>query len=116
MKFDEYELIEFFGVLPIVADPEAAEFFSSSYFEAVEGQIKLCVSFSRTHPPKVMIDLMQTEGGEPFLSVRIDDAYEVRTYSKPQCLVVLAEPKGPDSCLGELVAIYLNPLKVVISR
>ena len=117
MTFDETDLIGFFEILPLESDPEAKEFFSSSDFEVVRGQLTLRVSFSPTHAPKVIVDLLHSDGGHPILHVEMQDAWAVRVDAKPRRLAVLAKAegaRGADPLLEERVAVFLDPLKVVV--
>ena len=49
MKYDEYELIEFFGVLPREQDAEEKEFFGSTIFDYHQDKYLLSVSYSIYH-------------------------------------------------------------------
>ncbi len=118
MRFDETELIEFFGTLPIEQRPEEKEFFGSSQFEVVRGRFVLSISFSSTHAPKVIIDLSHSDAADPVLHVDIQEALAIRIDHKARRLVVLGKPinahgSAPDS--EERLTISLDPLKVILS-
>jgi len=118
MRFDETELIEFFGVLPVEQDTEEKEFFGSSEFEVVRGKFILRISFSSAHPPKVIVDLLHADTADPVLHVDIQDALAVRVDANAGGLVVLAKSEkaqasDPDS--EERLRICLDPLKVIVS-
>jgi hypothetical protein len=117
MRFDETELTEFFGVLPVEQDPEEKEFFGSSEFEVVRGKFTLSISVSPTHSPKVIIDLLSLDAPDPVLHVEIREAVAVRVDQKERRLVVLARPenaRGGDPDLAERLRISLDPLKVTV--
>ncbi len=118
MKFNETELIEFFGVPPLEENPEEKEFFGSSAFEVVRGQVTLRISFS-THSPKVIADLLLLDGDSPIMNVSLYDASKVRVDTTPRRLVVLGRAegeKGSDPQLVEKLSIHLDPLKVDVTE
>jgi len=118
MQYDETELIGFFGVMPEKADPEEREFFGSCAFEVLRGDLILRVSFSSTHFPKVIAELLPSAGGMPIMYVEVGEAVVARVESSPQRLVVLAaSEKGgdKDSQLDEKVTVSLDPLSVTVS-
>ena len=118
MEYDETALIDFFGVEPVPQDTEESEFFGSSEFEVNRGQLVFRISFSPTHSPKVIVDILHSSGGGPVIHVVVNDAAAVRIHAGPQRLVVLAAKPGAqsrDPQLEERMTVSLNPLKVVVS-
>ena len=118
MEFDATAMIDFFGVTPLAQDPEESEFFRSSEFEVVRGQLVLRISFSPTHSPNVIADIFHSSGAAPAVHAVVNDAAAVRIHSKPQRLVVLAARPGgqsSDSQLEERMTVSLDPLTVAVS-
>lgn len=118
MEFDETELIDFFGVTPLAQDPEESDFFGSSGFEVVRGELVLRISFSPTHSPNVIADIFHSSGAAPAVHAVVNDAAAVRIHSKPQRLVVLAARPGgqsSDSQLEARMTVSLDPLTVAVS-
>ncbi len=117
MRFDETELIEFFGVLPEPQGAGEKEFFGAPRFEVADGRFRLSISFSPLHEPKVMADLTDAEGGEPVLHIAIRDTVAVRPDKAAGKLVVLAaqgDDQGADPGLMEKLAVHLHPLKLEV--
>ena len=118
MEFDRTALTEFFGVLPAGQDPEEEEFFSSCAFEVAQGPLTLRVSFSSTHSPKVIADLLQSCDGKPVMHASVRDAVSARIEDNPRRLVVLAEARGAAASgpqLEERLTVLLDPLQVKVS-
>jgi hypothetical protein len=118
MEFNETDLIEFFGVVPIKEEPEEKQFFGSSAFQVTQGPWTLSVSFSATHAPMVIADLSHSAEPEPIVHAELRDATAIRVESSPARLVVLAAShgsRGSDPTLEERMAIYTDPLKIVLA-
>jgi hypothetical protein len=117
MEYDETALIDFFGVMPEETDPEEKEFFGSCAFEVRRGNLILRISFSATHPPKVIAQLLNSAAGAPVVRVDVREAAAVRVEGASQKLVVLAAAQGVRGGaprLEERMAISLDPLSLVI--
>jgi hypothetical protein len=67
MKYDETELIGFFGVMPEEVAHEEKEFFGSCAFVVRRGNLTLRVSFSSTYSPKMIAELLPSIGGTPIV-------------------------------------------------
>ncbi len=119
MKFDETDLMKFFGIAPVKENPEEKEFFGSSHFVLVEGELTLNISFS-THAPMVMADLYRSKDEEdPCLCVEIQTAETVRIDEDLHRLTVLDKSEreeGSDPELKEVMSISLNPLKIFVFK
>ncbi len=118
MEYDETELIDFFGVVPQEHDPEEKEFFGSCAFEVRRGNLTLRISFSSTHPPKVIAGLLDSAEDTLIVRVKVREAAVVRVEHAPRRLSVLAALEGTcgnDPPLEERLAITLDPLSLVVS-
>jgi hypothetical protein len=117
MEYDETELIDFFGVMPEEGDPEEREFFGSCAFEVRRGNLILRISFSATHPPKVIAELLNSAGDAPVVRVDMREAAAVRVEHASRRLVVLAAAQGAwgsDPRPEERMVISLDPLSLTI--
>jgi hypothetical protein len=77
MKYDESELIEFFGVLPSEHDAEEKEFFCTTDFDYQQGRYHLSVSFS-IHRDDFYLDLKDIELEQSLLELRLERVEEIR--------------------------------------
>jgi hypothetical protein len=118
MEYDRTDLTDFFGALPRSQDPEEEEFFGSCAFEVERGPLTLRVSFSSTHSPKVIAELLQSSDGKPSVYVRVREAVSARVEASPRRLVVLAEARdagGSDHRQEERLTVLLDPLQLRVS-
>ena len=117
MQFDEAELRVFFGVPAIPTGAEEREFFSPSEFEVVRGEFILRISFSATHSPKVVAEIVIRGSKYSLLKVQLQDAVSVRVENNPPRLLVLdtEETKATaDPRLVERLVVSLEPLNLAI--
>ncbi len=75
MRIDEYELIEFFGVLPSPQPTEEKDFFGTTLFSVERGEWKLSMSFVEYED---LIVATLTRSGEAITEVRISGVTTVR--------------------------------------
>lgn len=73
---DKTELIEFFGVLPVVQDEQEQEFFGSTCFEVSQGDFLLTVSFS-SHWRDMLLELRSTGADKPLLRMHCGEISKV---------------------------------------
>ena len=89
MKYDETDLIEFFGVLPSEQEPEEKEFFGTTIFDYYQSRYHLCVSFS-IYNNDFYLDLKDVEVAEPMLEIQLERVEEIRVRrDKPTSVPVL---------------------------
>jgi hypothetical protein len=94
MKYDETELIEFFGVLPSEQNPDEMEFFGTTIFDYHQNQFHLCVSFS-TYSNDFYLDLKDAEHSKPIIELSIERVEEIRVRrDKPRSAPVLLVKAG----------------------
>lgn len=77
MKFDETELIGFFGELPSEQDPEEKEFFGTTIFDFKQGSYCLSISFSIYHKD-FYLTLRSNGLTEPLLEISLEEIEEIR--------------------------------------
>ncbi len=89
MRYDETELIEFFGVLPSEQDPEEKEFFGTTIFDYRQNRYHLSVSFS-TYRNDFCLDLNDVELPGAILELRVERVEEIKVRrDKPRSTPVL---------------------------
>jgi hypothetical protein len=79
--------------------------------------LTLRTSFAPLHAPVVITDLLPADGGEPVFHVELREAVAVRIENHPHRLAVLTRPEGEignDPRLKERLAVFLDPLKVIV--
>src|SRR5262245_8989479 len=114
MKYDEYELIEFFGVLPTEQEAEEKEIFGSTIFDYHQDQYHLSVSYS-IYREDFYLDLKDTEKGQPLLTLRLERVEAIMVKSdKPTStpvLVIKARGNGEDNsdAVVQTVQVSLEP-------
>jgi hypothetical protein len=77
MKYDETELIEFFGILPSEQDLEEKEFFGTTIFDYRQNNYHLSISFS-IYRNDFYLDLKDSALEEPILQLRFERVEEIR--------------------------------------
>lgn len=94
MKYDETELIEFFGLLPSEQDPEEKEFFGTTIFDYHQDRYHLSVSFS-IYRNDFYLDLKDVEFEKSILEFRLKRVEEIKVRrDKPTSLAVLIVSAG----------------------
>lgn len=119
MRYDEADLIGFFGVSPLECLQEEREFFGSCEFVVTRGPMRLDVSFSSSHEPMVIAELFVGDDEHAVARVNVARAEKVRVEARPKRLVVLTAPPGSgsvDPSLEETLVIRLDPLAIVLNR
>jgi len=100
MKYDEAELIEFFGILPSEQDPEEKEFFGTTVFDYHQNRYHLYVSFS-VYRNDFYLDLNDVELARTILELRLEGVEEIKIRrDKPTStpvLIVRARSNGEDN-------------------
>ena len=76
MKYDEIELIEFFGVLPTEQNSEEKEFFGTTIFDLAQYNHHLSISFS-TYYNDFQLDLRANDLQVPLLELRLEGVEEI---------------------------------------
>lgn len=112
MKFDETELIEFFGVLPSEQDTEEKEFFGTTIFDYFQESIHLSMSYSIYRNDFYLF--LKTKGLEkPLLEIGLQNIVEIkvrkdRLISTPTLLVMTTNEEDNENII-QTVEIILEP-------
>ena len=89
MKYDETELVEFFGVLPSEQDSEEKEFFGTTIFDYHQNRYHLSVSYS-IYWNDFSLYLKDIELEEPIVALQFERVEEIRIRrDKPTSVPVL---------------------------
>lgn len=114
MKYDEYELIEFFGVLPTEQEAEEKEFFGSTIFDYHQDKYHLSVSYS-IYYDDLCLYLKDTGMEQCLLELQLEGVEEVSVRrDKPASvpvLIIKARGDVEDNSEGlmQTVQIALEP-------
>lgn len=100
MKFDETELIEFFGVLPSEQDSEEKEFFGTTIFDYHQGRYHLAVSFS-LYGNDFYLDLKDAELSDSMIELRLERVEEIRVRRDKSASVPVLIVRAPCNNEGD---------------
>jgi len=115
MKYDETQLIEFFGALPSDQCQGEKDFFGTTVFNYQQGRYQLPISFS-AHRNDFYLDLKDAELAVSILELRLGRVEEIRVRrDKPgsePVLIAVAGGEGGDGkkeVLMQTIGIMLEP-------
>lgn len=108
MKFDETELIEFFGVLPTKQDPDEQEFFGTTIFDYSQDNLHLSISYS-VHYNDFSLFLNLADLEKPLFQTYFKNVHEIKIQKdKPNSTPVLLIMKADENNENVLQTIEIT--------
>jgi hypothetical protein len=94
IEANEYDLIEFFGVLPQAQPPEEKEFFGITTFEVKRKDLRLSFSFSTLHPG-LSLRLQPEQTGDDLFAVELAGLRDMKVETRdPSSAILLCRTVG----------------------
>lgn len=110
MKFDETELIEFFGVLPSQQNPDEKEFFGTTIFDYTQANIRVSLSFS-IYYNDLYLTLNAAGLEKPLLEIYSENVTEIKVRrDKPTSIpMLLIKARSDNEDVIQTIEIHLQP-------